>query len=167
MAFSQSFGTVLFSTLLAVSFPCCVLVTIGDGIKVFILLCYVSLTSDLTRSFMMKLIWCLYSALQASLCFGNNIVEAVSNYSFCFVSLVSWDTEESREDTFHCYLSFPLSFTSPSSPRPFASHFTLHVRSFTYCVQCRCTTVQKLYKTTRECTKEGYKAGEGSGGQDV
>ena len=61
-----------------------------------------------------KLIFCEYLVLQSSLGYGNNIVDAISNYTLCFVSYGGLAMEEIAEDTFQEF--FSLSFTFPSFP---------------------------------------------------
>jgi len=59
-------------------------------------------------------VMCIFNT-QLSLDFGRHIVDAISNYTLCIVSLGSPAMEEIGEDTSQQSLSFP--FTFPFDPR--------------------------------------------------
>ena len=67
-------------------FPTVLFVVSRSWIKVFILLYCVVLAYIMIKLAADKLIFCEYLVLQSSLGYGNNIVDAISNYTLCFVS---------------------------------------------------------------------------------
>lgn len=83
--------------------------------KLFILLYCVALAYVMIKLPAEKLVFYVHFTLQSSLGYGNHIVDNITNYTICFVSLGSPAMEDLGEDTFQQLLS--LSFTFPSFPR--------------------------------------------------
>ena len=62
-------------------FPVLLFAISGSQINVVALLCCVILAYDMIKLLVRKLIWCLYSAFQPYLCFGNHILEPINDYT--------------------------------------------------------------------------------------
>lgn len=81
-------------------FPAVMFISFGGWAEVIILMYFVTLTYDMIDLLVMKLVWCLYSALPSPLYFGNHLLEAINNYSFYLFSLESQPMEESSSHIF-------------------------------------------------------------------
>lgn len=57
----------------------------GGWFKVIILLYHVTLSYDKIKLPVVRVIWCLYSALLSSLYFGKHLLETINNYTLPFL----------------------------------------------------------------------------------
>ena len=78
----SSHEAALHSSLLLLVFPAALFVTSGFWIRVFILLCFLTLVCIMIKLADDKVKFCAQSALWSSLVFGSNIVGMIRNYTF-------------------------------------------------------------------------------------
>lgn len=120
------------------------LFVISEGwIKVFILLYCVALACIMIKSAAEKLMFCVSSALQLSLCFGSHTIDTASKCTLWFASSGSLAMEEVGENTFKLSLSLPFTFPSFCRAQDLVT-ITLENSEYPWDVQTRMLLLQHV-----------------------